>query len=171
MNIYQYRRWKEFSTRMARHYPDATEARRIKILQNVEHWFRCIEDGQSWTCFVNWDKSEKNLMKFCRTFKLTGNICPGDYYSEWQDCLPGYWRMNDERFNGDKMWKFETQVACCLRAGLDVAAESGAGVLGFNVGLIRVMYDGTIPEWFARQYDPHNEVALRDTPDNAGIWL
>lgn len=38
-------------------------------------------------------------------------------------------------------------MRCCIRAGLDMAAEPSGGVLGFTAGDVRAMYPEGVPEW------------------------
>ncbi len=76
--------------------------------------------------------------------------------------------------------QFEAQwwgpVACCIRAGLDVACEPSGGVLGFDLGDLRRMYPEGVPDWLAKGWaDPEGQPltpeAFRSQPETAGIWL
>lgn len=58
-------------------------------------------------------------------------------------------------------------VSCCVRAGLDVACEPSAGVVGFTVGDLHAMYPEGIPDWIHDAY----EGKLRDAADGEGVWL
>ena len=59
-------------------------------------------------------------------------------------------------------------MSCCVRAGIDVAVDPSAGVVGFTVGTLRRMYDGEIPEWLTQWFEP----ALTGAePDDTGVWL
>lgn len=155
MNEQQYERWKEFSLKMAAHYPHVTFRRQARIAEYVERWFACVPFEEA-AHIHDWDSSDK------------GWLCASDHYSEWSDGLPGYWLSSLQRkMDNEQEWRFENQVCCCIRAGLDMAAAPSAGVMGFTVGDLRAMYEGTIPDWITGQY----QTDLNHAPDTAGIWL
>lgn len=45
----------------------------------------------------------------------------------------------DEQYGGP--------IRCCIRAGLDLASEPSAGVVGFTAGDLRRMYPDGVPDW------------------------
>lgn len=144
----QFKRWREFSTRMAMHaYPDATEARTKKILWHVECFIDRMEHVRKDT--EDWDGNKGEI-----------------YVCDWlMDFV-------DETMHVHEEWgretKFESQVACCIRAGFDRAVYPSAGVIGFDVGMLRRMWDGKIPKWVTKGFEPPITAA---TPDSAGVWL
>ena len=71
-----------------------------------------------------------------------GEVCVGDDLSEFLSAhCHRPWDANVET-------RFETQVCTsCVRAGLDVAVCPSGGVVGFDVGTLKRMYDGKIPDW------------------------
>ena len=144
----QFKRWREFSTRMAMHgFPDATEARKQKILNKVNHFLDRMECVRKET--EDWDGNEGEI-----------------YVCDWlMDFV-------DETMHVHEEWgretKFENQVSCCIRAGFDRAVYPSAGVLGFDVGMLRRMWDGKIPKWVTKGFEPP---VTAETPDDAGVWL
>lgn len=77
--------------------------------------------------------------------------------------------MAHDRFEDD----WYGPVRCCLRAGLDLACEPSAGVLGFTVGTLREMYPEGIPGWIADGFLDANEspADIRDCAPEVSIWL
>lgn len=154
MTPLQYRRWYDFARRMAlRGFPDATEERRKKIAKEVRRVLWCMEYDAP--AIVDWDASP---------------VYVGDRVSELLDG-----RHYHEKFlkSGEvepRRNRFLAQVECCIRAGLDVASEPSAGVVGFTVGDIRRMYPLGIPAWIAEFFTVPGP--LSDAmPDDAGVWL
>ena len=147
MTVEEHARWKDFATRLARHgWPNATERRKERIAE-VVGWF--IKEYDS--CRENVDGWDGN-----------GKVYVCEDFSEFLDnhCH----RPRDV----EVQTRFEMQVASCVRAGLDVAVSPSAGVVGFNVGTLRRMYNGKIPAWVTDWFKP----PLTGTePDTAGIWL
>ena len=56
-----------------------------------------------------------------------------------------YDRGDDLRDEIVERWR--SPVACCVRAGLDMASAPSAGVMGFTAGDIRRMYPEGVPAW------------------------
>lgn len=86
------------------------------------------------------------------------------------DCEDGIRRDWSERYFGP--------VGCCIRAGLDMACEPSAGVIGFSAGDIRRMYPEGVPEWAfppgqRLSYWPTGEPDgfFEDLPDDAVMAL
>lgn len=147
----QYERWRDFSLRMARNaFPEATEGRRRKIAESIEGFFSWY-DGQDVSDICDWDSGPSYI---------------GDAVNSHLD------RHYHERWTKDGLEprrnKFENQVSCCIRAGIDCASAPSGGVIGFTVGDLRRMYPEGLPDWVIEGYDPPI-TAL--TPDNAGVWL
>lgn len=149
----QFKRWESFSVRMAKHaYPNATEARQAKIVEAVK-WLLWIFEG-SYKNIIGWDYSANNDEYICdRISRLM-------YDRGWE-------RSTQDR-HGSFDTKFSNQVSCCVRAGLDLAAEPSAGVVGFDVGMLRRMYSGKIPTWVSNWFEPP---ITSQNADSEGVWL
>ena len=140
----QYERWMDFSDRMALHgWPDATEARKKKIREYVS-WFISNQDWHM-DQIKSWDNGPVYVCDELSTF---------------------LW----DQFHIDRpeQSKFENQISCCVRAGFDVAVAPSAGVVGFDVGMLRRMYDNNVPDWIAKFFEPPLTDADLDTD---GVWL
>ncbi|MCQ8781692.1 hypothetical protein [Mangrovibrevibacter kandeliae] len=159
----QYDRWKDFALRMARHaFPEATPARRAKIEASVENFFSWHErDSSETAAVVDWDSGEEYEVN---GYKYRPCICDdvsshlSEHYHE-RETRSGF----EPRGN-----KFESQVSCCIRAGLDLASSPSAGVLGFTIGDLRRMYPEGLPRWVIEGFEPP---ITTETPDDAGVWL
>lgn len=144
----QHRRWLDFSSRLARHgYPEATDARKEKIRDMVEGFIKQYAD----ICadVDGWDGN--------------GQVYPCDDLGEWL-CSHDIHMPQD----ASQVTRFESQVSACVRAGLDVAVEPSAGVVGFDVGTLRRMFDGAVPAWVMEWFEP--PLTGRE-PDSEGVWL
>lgn len=79
----------------------------------------------------------------------------------------------------DEQWW--SPVSCCVRAGLDMACEPSAGVIGFTMGDLRKMYPEGIPDWiFADEISvgglleegrPITRAEFLAMPDEMGVIL
>lgn len=147
MTPLQYERWKEFSLNMARGYPHTTEARRSKLIAQMEFWFSMREDD--FASIEDWDAN-------------VGDFYVGDEVTEAFD------RFYHNKFSTaePRANRFLEQIQCCIRAGFDVAVRQSGGVLGFTVGDLRSWFWGQIPYWIADQFD-----GLRGAADTEGVWL
>lgn len=144
----QFERWQDFGSRMARHgWPHATEARKVQIAMAVEDFISRYREvaGE----IDNWDGGGPGSIYLCDDLKT------------W------LWDNYAYREDGEQT-RFEVQVSCCVRAGFDRAVYPSAGVVGFDVGMLRRMYDGEIPAWVIEGYEPP---ITADTPDDTGVWL
>lgn len=148
MTKLQFERWRVFALGMANGYPYATKARKELIAKYVDHFLSCVE-GECEE-YDSWDGGPSYLC---------------DRFSEWSDCLPGFWRINPRR---SENWKFRNQVCCCIRAGIDVVAEPSAGVLGFTAGHLRSWFGWKLPDWVKEFF---KDGAIDDVPDDAPVWL
>lgn len=145
-----YARWRDFTLRMAQHaWPEMSEARRARLVLELTSFLDQKNPAENpWTEAVDsWDQGPG--------FPLC------DSFTEAFDCY-----YVPERAK----WKntFYNQLGACVRAGIDAAARPTAGVVGFDVGLLRRMYDGTIPTWIADNFQPP---LTADVPDDAPVWL
>ena len=146
-------------------FPCATAARQQKIAEEVKNffWTKYDDDPIRIEKIIDWDN--------CPTFECGGrthhDYCVGDETSEFlsrhyhERC--GRRGRCEPRGN-----KFENQVSCCIRAGLDRASSPSGGVLGFTVGDLRRMYPEGLPGWVVEGYEPP---ITAETPDDAGVWL
>lgn len=160
MTAAQYERWKDFTLRMAAHYPGITDARRKRLIDEIKDWFYWCEVDESWKHIISWDDSEEMPEK--------GRYGHTQWYSLCCDLFSEHFEEhNYHHKNPDREYKFHSQLSCCIRAGLDVAAEPSAGVLGFTIGDVKSFYDGEIPAWVNDAYD--NKLFGAD--DREHIWL
>lgn len=152
MSPLQYRRWYDFSRRLAlRGFESATPARRARIAKEVRHVLWILEDDVP--DIADWDSSPA-------------------YVCDRISCILDS-RHYHERFlaNGEVEPRgnlFLDQVTACIRAGLDVASAPSAGVLGFTVGDLRRMYPLGLPEWIAEYF---KEPITPELADDLGVWL
>src|SRR5262245_18879814 len=148
----QFEFWKDFAHRMARTtYKENKRPSSRWIETVVEDFFAGLEGQDELIAdIVDYDESEND------------NDCVCDYLSEvvWD-----YWggfgiREQNHKKREDRIqaaieqWEdqWARPVRCCIRAGLDVVAESSWGVIGFNMGHLREMYPEGLPEWITRNW-------------------
>ena len=152
MTRQQYRRWYDFARRMAlRGFPDATPARRAKIAKKVRHILWILEDDVP--DIVDWDNAPSYVCD------AVDRLLSEDRYHE------RYSKNGEVKECGNR---FLNQVSCCIRAGLDMASEPSAGVVGFTVGDLRRMYPFGLPAWVAIHF---TTPITADVDDAAGVWL
>ncbi|NTG07179.1 hypothetical protein [Rhizobium rhizogenes] len=151
----QFDRWKDFSIRMACHaFPSATQARRLKIEKEVAAFFSWYDrDSEEVAKITDWDNSPSYICD-----QVDNHLESHQHYRYNH-------KTGCEEPHGNK---FENQVSCCIRAGLDCASEPSCGVIGFTVGDLRRMYPEGVPDWVTAGYQPP---ITASTPDNAGVWL
>lgn len=182
MTEQQYQNWCDFALRMARVvYEGHKRPDREFIVEHVKN-FLLEWDLRDYENIINWDSTVTYTM---------GEYCPCDTYREWElECSPGfYWRiLRDLELNLDpdndvdvddvaykraqraeEQWvdQFMGPVACCIRAGLDMATEITGGVVGFTVGDLHAMFPRGLPEYVSRHYDAD----LHSVDATEGIWL
>lgn len=146
MTSEQFENWLEFATRMARNgWPHLTEHRRTILEQDVREFIEVMRPEMAE--INDWDQGP------------VVHVC--DYVREFFDMHDHYDQY------GERHGRYSDQLQCCIRAGLDVAAEPSAGVIGFSVGDVRRMFDGVLPLWVASVFPSLTEA----TPDGDGIWL
>jgi hypothetical protein len=152
----QFERWEDFAIRMAKHcYPDITDARRKKIIEEVESFFDDRKYEADWTDIMDWDGNGDDFF-----------LC--DYVDEFYD-NHRHWNRREECYTG----KFFNQVTSCIQSGFDMAISSGdgtvgcsAGVIGFSAGDIRRMYQRNVPKWIKALWYSFDAI-----PDEAEVWL
>ncbi len=97
-------------------------------------------------------------------YKWQGPYCAGSMMSEfldsYRDYAPDCRVCREDTPDGDctcdekedlyrEQWddQWGGPVHCCIRAGLDMAANPSGGVVGFTIGDLRKMYPEGVPEW------------------------
>lgn len=190
MTTVQYSRWVRFALRMAhRGWPRLPRKSRKKVAEMVKDFFQCLDKDLvprigSWDdtdecneCVANRPEAEstRNWTKLnnchCRTLVCDGVTCllddrnPHEYgYSDGGGYQYRRW---------DETWG--CRVRCCIRAGLDLASEPSAGVLGFEICDLRRMYRGNIPVWINNgEWENQRGKANPDLNKGecaVGIWL
>ncbi|MEN6602500.1 MAG: hypothetical protein ABFD86_08775 [Bryobacteraceae bacterium] len=150
-----YKRWKDFSVRMARHGLLARGKRKQLTIAAVKSFFDLLESdyiGESEPPGEGW---LDRVRSFCQTDahptcrdpygypEHGGLVC--DILTEWLDNRNPY----DWDTPSGKHWIDTTgsDISCCIRAGLDFAGDLEIGVLGFTAGDLRRMYPEGVPDW------------------------
>ncbi|MEM9645418.1 MAG: hypothetical protein AAF989_10515, partial [Planctomycetota bacterium] len=192
MNEQQYERWKDFATRMAATcFHGYRRPTSTWIQEQVANWFSGLEFQEEWKEYTSWDQDSfplcdaisqwtDYLYPVARCTACSHDDCERKwphYKSECQKCnrkcqCDDVWYLAREKF--DEQWL--GPIRCCIRAGIDMACEPSAGVVGFTAGHIRRMYPEGIPEWLfppdERLYywltDKQNGT-FADLPDAAGV--
>lgn len=193
MTSEQYSRWVRFALRMAhRGWPRLPRKSRKRVAGMVKDFFRCL-DKELVPRIRSWDDTDRcevcaaALVEARRTQNWRKvNTCPCDrtLVCDVVACLVqdrNPCEYNDDVLDGgyqyrqwDELWG--ERVRCCIRAGLDLASEPSAGVLGFEICDLRRMYRGNIPAWI-NDGRWVNDKGEQDYPDlnqgecAVGIWL
>ena len=120
-----------------------TEQRKEKLRNDAEWFIEVCEDEK----YNSWDSGTNNASE---TFEDI-------FYSQ-------YAKWTDE----GQVNKYYEQLACIIKASLDVAFAdfNGGGVLGYDLGYIKRMYQNNIPKWVTETLE-----LTPDMPDDLGIWL
>ena len=141
-------RWEEFSNRMAFNgWPLATTDRKQKISGAVQDFLTSMKQFQDEVS--DWDGEGSGL-------------CVGD---ELESFLEERGLFHEDP---DKYHRFANQVSCCVRAGFDVAISPSAGVVGFDVNMLKRMWADSIPDWVCHWFEP--PLNGTEAGSNA-IWL
>lgn len=172
MTPLQFDRWKDFAVRMAKTcFQGSRRPDSDWILSEVLHFFGCLDEGdvpalKSWDdsdpypkghcCYgqERWPGHLSSPAPVCDTVdeRLRGSLpdiccssCRGEaggYGSE--EC-----RCDEVEDLVREQWEAQWggPVRCCIRAGLDFAADPSAGVVGFTAGDVRRMYPEGVPGW------------------------
>ncbi len=185
MTKQQYQDWCDFALRMARVvYADHERPDGAFILEHVE-CFLLGWDARDYENIRNWDSQVTYV-------PCEYSVC--DTYREWEyDQCPGfYWRIlgeleraafeDDDESDVDleavaseradkarEQWEdqFMGPVACCVRAGLDMATEITGGVIGFTAGDLQTMYPAGVPWFIQRHFCRH----VASVSPETGVWL
>lgn len=175
MDHSQYTRWRDFAVRMARTYHHRNAAFRKRLEACVVDFVdRYTSGGTDIAGIESWDHGKNGCgyacdyaTEFARDMEDWYGA-PRYHYDDGRDGPTAAFRRWEERV----VAPFE----CCVRAGLDMAAEPSAGVAGFTVGDLRRMYPEGVPEWILAAFAPRKGRALSRrqwdrSPDSAGVWL
>lgn len=189
----QYERWKDFALRMARTcFFGHRRPTSGWIIEHVESWFECRDYSKDWVNYTSWDQDKRPLCDHVSEFY--DDLFP---YSRCKrcdhDCRTGWPHYEDDcktcelECRCDDVWvlsgdQFESQwigpIRCCIRAGIDMACEPSAGVIGFTAGDLRRMYPEGVPDWVfppgeRLKYWLSDELngTFEELPDDAGVVL
>ena len=178
-----HRGWRHLPSKSRKHVAGYVKS----FFRSLEHWE--VEDKpllariRSWdhtdrcgVCVANRPEAERthNWYKL-NTCHCTTLIC--DLVAEMEyDWNPYYYNQNGlEGGYRYRRWqeRWADKVRCCLRAGIDVACEPSAGVLGFEVCDLRRMYRDAIPGWLNAGWEnPDGQPAnLNVGKCKVSIWL
>jgi len=108
---------------------------------------------KDWGEYGSWDQDDHPLCDHLSEFfdvpaSPRCKACTQSYLSDDYDeslecrCDEIEW-MHFEQY--DTQWF--GPVRCCIRAGVDMACEPSAGVIGFSAGDVRRMYPEGVPDW------------------------
>lgn len=173
----QYERWKDFSIRMAKiRFKHRRNPTWQEIVNVVECFFDTLEYNEDQVCIDDWDnstpypighphyrKTYKCLCWHChgdkrpdcgyncedgQIYNYATPLCVGDMCSEMSESWnPYYWADITDSEHEKRQEQFCGPITCCVRAGLDMAVNPSAGVLGFTAGDLRKMYPDGVPDW------------------------
>lgn len=183
MNKLQYKRWKDFAIRMVhkgwpRHQVKG-KTYQGQVIPAVNDFFDmiegCFEDEiiriESWDN-TKVDDSKKNPYGRPETGPY---VC--DIVSEMlSDYNPFYWD-GEENIKAYENWdeKWGGRIRACIRAGIDLAAEPSAGVLGFTKADIEKMYPEGVPKWIQQSWQKKNakwhNIKWKNIPSDGELWL
>jgi hypothetical protein len=153
MSPKQYERWLRLSVGLARSgFQGITRKRRARLVfevRNAIDWIVC--NGLEW--FEDWDSDKGDGSVSSR---LDNWLYDNGHKSE-------HYRTDREKGN-----TFSNQIACCVRAGLDVAVAPSAGVIAFDVGDLQRACRGRIPDWVRNFFHPPLPV---DAAKEEELWL
>lgn len=137
---------------LAQHaYSEITENRYKKLIEAIEDFIEILTEwNYKLSDIRDWDG--KNGVYVC---------------DEMTDYL---WRKGYEFDRRGECYcgKFGEMLACCIRAGFDVAVSPSAGVMGYTVGDIRAIFKNKIPKWVN---DFFEKPITNDVPDDVEVWL
>lgn len=163
MNELQLERWKKLSIGLARSYSDLTQARRDKLVSEVEEcidWVVCngLDTVGDWDGGVQYGKGWHERHESVGT-RVDTYLWDNRYEFEREN------KHGVEVVRG----RFGDMLSACVRAGFDMAVAPSGGVVGFTVGDLRSVFDGTIPDWIAEHFD--DPAALLAAGHDEGVWL
>ncbi|GAH59039.1 unnamed protein product, partial [marine sediment metagenome] len=150
-------RFKDFALRMAKSCFYKRECKGKKeLISEVEGYLNYLKNYQ----VLGWDAELIGVRDNGEKVK-DAPLC-----NDFDDYFDSY-RGHTGDFNLNKLG---SNIACCIRAGIDVANPDnwGGGVIGFTVGDLRKMYPEGIPDWIKANYKNWKE---DDLSDDESIWL
>lgn len=163
MTKVQLKRWLQLSVGLAKHgYPQLTEARKTKLVAAVEDcidWIVC----NGLDTVADWDQGiyvDGRLQYESAGTRMSSYLWDKGY--EFEHEYKGDFELRTTRFG--------TLLSCCVRAGFDLAVAPSTGVLGFSVGNLRAIFDGTLPKWVQDFFGDQKD-ALMSAEDAAPVWL
>lgn len=184
----QYDRWKDFALRMARTCFNRRRNPGPKdILARVQQFFEWVEDGchagdfadylptiESWDHCTDWSQETKDSHQAKWKFPLQDPQPVCDFVADMAEYwIPGYWSIPDAKYEAVRERWLDAPSAC-IRAGLDMACEPSAGVVGFTVGDLRRMYPEGVPSWLTEQFindKTGKPVRFNRLADKTPLWL
>ncbi|MDI9689729.1 hypothetical protein [Burkholderia cenocepacia] len=163
MTALEYEHWKELSIGLARSYRTLTPKRSKLLLEEVEDcidWVVCngLDTVEDWDRSVRADSG---------LYHEAAGTRVDDYL--WQH----RYEFEREYRNGEVelvRGRFGDMLSACVRAGFDMAVAPSAGVIGFTIGDVRDVFDGSIPDWIADRFG-ENKHALLTAGRDEGVWL
>lgn len=173
MTLTQFRRMKVFAIRMARTHSNRPLRKRIllHVLEILWH-MDCEDYSLHYSQIINWEKSQDYTPEEIvadpsrRWYKKNRLLCDwvnyeyGEYDSELT-------RQKPDK-NGDTGTVLRNEVSCCIRAAIDTATSSTAGVWGWTLGDLRSMWKNRkLPKWVTSLYQDD----LSPLPDQTPLWL
>jgi len=185
MNKVTYNRWKDFAIRMSKKGWCPREIMRTEhqrtVISAVEDFFAHIEGDYNRDVIrlESWDDTRtdyRNAEQF--PWGWRGNYGPYvcDIVSEFlSNYNPFYWDCEewDEAYEA---WEDEWggRIRSCIRAGLDLASQPSAGVVGFTRGDIERMYPAGVPQWIRKGWGKQNgewrPINWDDIPHESHLW-
>lgn len=163
MNELQYNRWKQMSLGLARTYTNLTPARKARLLDEVEcciDWVVCngLETVADWDSGVQYGKGWRERYESVSA-RVDTFLWDNRYKFEREN------KHGVEVVRG----RFGDMLSACVRAGFDVAVSPSGGVIGFTVGDLRDIFDGSIPDWVASHFE--DPAAVLAAGRDEGVWL
>ena len=168
----QYRRWKNFSMRMAWRGFRLPRKSRQKVAGFVKEFFRTLDhdyfrinetlpvviDPKFGMDFadhaseflrdriVDWDHTESHpTWRDDHGHSTNGPYICDIVSMEMEHWNPHYYGDDCRYRRWDELWG--DRIRCCIRAGVDMAVSPSMGVMGFTAGDLRRMYRGKVPSW------------------------
>jgi hypothetical protein len=143
-----YEQMLDFAKRLTfKGYAHLTEARRKKLWAEIEPFLqRCVENHGK-----GWETRDKNGDHPCDLFE--------DWFKEY-DIRWHAARHGKERNNEPHGYCYTAKAIC--RAACDLL-DGQEAIIGWTVGDLRRVFDGSIPEWFSQLYtEPARLGAAKD---------
>lgn len=167
----QFDRWRDFALRMARTcYADSRRPSGAWVEEHVRHFIDCVD----WEEVVDWDRAPAYVCDQMTTFEV--DCMPYFRFDPEDDTLAAAERAEQRERRAEEQWRDQWfgPVRCCVRAGLDLASEPSAGVVGFTIGDLRAMYPEGVPAWICEGFvdgETGEPAAVCTMPDSTGVWL